>query len=310
MNGFRLLFVVAMMMFAVAASAAEPIVVDVWPGKPADDLGIEGEEQFFELIVDGKPRTIAGRPTKWLTNVTRPTLTIFRPTDTANTGVSLLICPGGGYHKLGWDVEGVEVAEWLNTIGITGIVLKYRCPRRPNEMKSVPPDGPLKDAQRAVSVVRSRATEWGLDPRKIGMVGFSAGGHLVGATATRFEQRTYAPVDKVDDVSCRPDFGVCCYSGYFKFNERGDLSPTVRATATAPPLLFIHAADDPISSFEHSQTFFTALRHAGAPAEMHVYSSGDHGFGVRKVGHPSDTWTDRCRDWLANEGFLSPATKP
>ncbi len=290
---------------ATFAQASEPIVCDVWPGKPADDVGIVGEEHFFELIVNAQPYTVAGRPTNWLTKVSQPTLTIYRPAPDKNTGAAMLICPGGGYHKLGWDVEGEEVAQWLNSIGLTGIILKYRCPRRTGDLKGLPPDGPLKDAQRAVSLVRSRAADWGINPKKIGMVGFSAGGHLVGATATRFEQRTYSPIDAVDQVSCRPDFGVMCYSGYFKLNDQGDLSPTVRAIANAPPLLFIHAADDPISSHEHSITFHLALKRAGARSELHVYSEGKHGFGVRDVGHPCSTWTLRCVDWLRSEGLLS-----
>lgn len=294
-----------------AHGAQQPIVVDLWSGKAADDVGIPGEEHFFDLVIKGKSHTIAGRSTKWLTDVSKPQLVIYRPTtdkgNAENTGAAMLICPGGGYHKLGWDVEGEEIAAWLNSVGMTGIILKYRCPRREGDVKNVPPDGPLKDAQRAVSLVRHRASEWGIDPQKIGMVGFSAGGHLVGATSTRFEQRTYKPQDAVDEVSCRPDFGVMCYSGYFKFNEQGDLSPTVKALADAPPLLFIHAQDDPISSVEHSITFYVALKRAGARSEMHLYSEGGHGFGVRDVGHPCASWTDRCVEWLRNEKILTPS---
>src|SRR5438045_9636103 len=128
----------------------------------------------------------------------------------------MLICPGGGYHNLGWDVEGEEVAAWLNSLRITGVILKYRCPRRPGDVKGVPPLGPLKDAQRAVSLVRSRAKEWGIDPAKIGMVGFSAGGHLVGATATAFEKRPYAAIDDIDKRSCRPALAIRRYSAYVR----------------------------------------------------------------------------------------------
>jgi acetyl esterase/lipase len=289
-----------------SVAAAEPTVVDLWPaGRAADDVGIPGEERFFDLLVQGKPYTIAGRPTRWLTDVTRPQLVIYRAPAEKNTGVAMLICPGGGYHKLGWDIEGEEIAAWLNSQGMTGIILKYRCPRRPGDEKGVPPAGPLKDAQRAISLVRHRASEWGIGPDKIGMVGFSAGGHLVGATATRFKERTYAAVDAVDRVSCRPDFGVMCYSGYFKLNDAGDLSPTVRALPDAPPLLFVHAADDAISSVEHSITFYLALKRAGARVELHAYREGGHGFGVRDVGKPCVTWTDRALDWLKAEGILT-----
>lgn len=298
------------LLLASALGAAEPpLVVDVWPGKTPDDTGISGEEHFRDLVIQGKPYQVAGKPTRWLTDVSRPTLTIYRAAGDKNTGIAMLICPGGGYHNLGWDVEGEEVAAWLNSVGMTGIILKYRCPRRAGEDKKVPPAGPLKDAQRAVSLVRSRASEWGIDPGKIGLVGFSAGGHLAGSTATRFDQRTYDAVDEIDKMSCRPDFAVMLYSGYFQLNDQGDLSPTVRAAADAPPLLFIHAADDPISSVEHSLTFYRALRRAGARPEMHLYASGGHGFGVRPVGHPCAGWTDRCLDWLRDEGILTPGDK-
>src|SRR6185437_6501860 len=216
---------------------------------------------FFQLTVNGKPYTVDGKPTRWLTNVTRPAIHIYRPTESKQTGVSMLICPGGGYHNLGWDVEGTEIAEWLNSLGITGIILKYRCPRRPGDEKNVPPIGPLKDAQRAISLVRSRAKEWNLDAKKIGMVGFSAGGHLVGAACTNFDKRSYQAIDAIDRISCRPDFGIMCYSGYFKVKD--GLSPTVKTPADAPPLMFVHATDDTISDVEHSVQFYLALKRAG-----------------------------------------------
>src|SRR5437588_8202437 len=160
-------------------AADPPPVIDVWPGKPADDdAGTIGAEKVIELKVNGKPYEVAGKPTKWLTNVTRPTLTVYRPEKDKDMKAAVLICPGGGYHNLGWDVEGEEVAEWLNSLGVTGIIVKYRVPRRPGDVKGQPAPGPLKDAQRAVSLVRSKSKEWGIDPTRIGMVGFSAGGHL------------------------------------------------------------------------------------------------------------------------------------
>lgn len=284
--------------------AAGPIVVDIWPGKVPDDAGIAGDEKFFELKVGGKPYEVGGKPTRWLTNVTKPTLTVYRAPRDNNAGVTMLICPGGGYHNLGWDVEGEEVAAWLNSIGMTGIIVKYRCPRREGDLKGLPPLGPVKDAQRALSLVRSKAGEWGIDPQKIGMVGFSAGGHLVGAAATNFDKRTYEPIDGIDKVSCRPDFAVMLYSGYFKVNDQDELSPTIRVTADAPPLFFVHATDDPISAVDHSVIMYLAMKRAGVPAELHVYATGGHGFAVRKVAHPCSTWTDRCTDWLQNRGIL------
>jgi acetyl esterase/lipase len=306
---------------AELSPAGDPVVVDLWPGKPPGDVGIAGEEKFFELKVGGKPYTVGGKATKWLTNVTKPTLMIYRPPLTQpsphsgeNSRPAMLICPGGGYHNLGWDVEGEEVAAWLNSLGITGIILKYRCPRRPGDVKGVPPLGPLKDAQRAVSLVRGRAKEWGIDPAKIGMVGFSAGGHLVGATATNFEKRTYEPIDDIDKTSCRPDFAIMLYSGYFNpkldnKESKDELAPTIQVTSAAPPMFLVHATDDPISNVEHSIAMYVAMKRAGVSTEMHIYATGGHGFAVRKVGEPCETWTDRCTDWLRKQRFLE-AAKP
>jgi acetyl esterase/lipase len=307
MNRLALAFFVVCGLSSAAADEA-PTVVNVWPGAAVDDNANSiGPEKFIDLIVRGKPLQVGGKPTKWLTNVTRPTLTVYRPPQPKNNGVAMLICPGGGYHNLGWDVEGEEVAAWLNSVGITGILLKYRCPRRPGDVQGEPPLGPLKDAQRAVSLVRSRAREWGVDPGKIGMIGFSAGGHLVGATATNFEHRSYTPIDDIDRISCRPDFGVMLYSGYLKVKGKDELSPTLRAAAGAPPLFLVHATDDTVSDSDHSVIMYLAMKRAGVPVELHVYATGGHGFAVRPIGQPASSWTQSCLDWLVNRGLLRPS---
>jgi len=278
----------------------EPQVVAVWPGKPAgDDAATIGEEKWLDPRPGDKWK-------KWVTNVTRPTLTIYRPPKEKDNGAAALICPGGGYHALMWDLEGEEVAAWLNSLGVTGIILKYRCPRRPGDMLGVPAPGPLKDAQRAVSLVRSRAAEWKIDPNRIGMIGFSAGGHLVDATATNFGQRSYEPIDAVDKVSCRPDFGIMAYSGYFFPPALQKLSPTVRVIPDAPPLFFVHAMDDPVkgSEVENSIMFGLALKQAGSAVELHIYDRGGHGFGVRQDGGPCSPWTKGCAAWLERCGML------
>jgi acetyl esterase/lipase len=295
---------VCMSIACSAAAAEKPLVIDVWPGKVPGDVGISGEEKFIELKIDGKAYEVAGKPTKWLTNVTKPTLTVYRPAKDKDTGVAMLICPGGGYHNLGWDVEGEEVAEWLNSVGVTGVILKYRCPRRPGDVKGEPPLGPLMDAQRAVSLVRGKAKDWGIDPKKIGMVGFSAGGHLAGATATNSGKRAYDPIDDIDKISCRPDFAVMLYSGYLKVKDKDEAAPDLRVSDQTPPILLVHASDDTISSVDHSVVMYLALKRAKVPTELHIYASGGHGFGVRKSHQPCSTWTDRCVDWLRNQGFL------
>lgn len=306
----QLTLIVVLFLTTKGLSDEKPLVLAIWPGKPADDDADKiGEEKFIELMVKGKPYQVAGKPTRWLTNVTKPTLTVYRPAKDKDTGAAMLICPGGGYHNLGWDVEGEEVAVWLNSLGVTGIILKYRCPRRPGDVKGVPPLGPLKDAQRAVSLVRSKAKEWGIDPKKIGMVGFSAGGHLVGATATNFDKRSYKPIDEIDRISCRPDFGIMAYSGYFFLKEKNEISPTVSTPKDAPPLFFVHASDDTISDVEHSVQYYLALKRTGLDSELHVYQNGGHGFAVRNVGLPCTTWTRNCENWLRKQGILSTAPK-
>jgi acetyl esterase/lipase len=282
------------------AFAAEPLVVDLWPAKTPGDAGIKGQESSRI-----HPSPIVG-PTRLITNVTRPTLTIYQPAKDKNTGTAMLICPGGGYWDLYWELEGEEVAAWLNSLGMTGVILKYRVPRRPGDVEGEPPLGPLLDAQRAVSLVRGRAAEWGIDPKRIGMVGFSAGGHLALATATRFEKRTYEPIDSIDDVSCRPDFAVLCYSGYLKAKDKDEISPGIQIPADTPPILLTHASDDKISEPAHSVIMYLALQRAGIPAELHVYATGDHDFGVRQNEKLPSSWTHLCVNWLRSQGLLKP----
>jgi acetyl esterase/lipase len=247
-------------------------------------------------------------PTRLVTNVSRPTLSIYRPPQGHDTGTAMLICPGGGYWDLYWQLEGEEVAAWLNSLGVTGIILKYRVPRRPDEPKGVPARRPLQDAQRAVSLVRSKSAEWGIAPQRIGMIGFSAGGHLALATATGFLKRTYGPLDAIDDVSCRPDFAVLCYSGYLKAKDKDELAPGLSVPPGTPPIFLVHGSDDLISSSEHSVVAYRALKRAGVPAELHVYAMTAHDFGVRTSDRPCSAWTRSCADWLRQQGFLDRAS--
>jgi acetyl esterase/lipase len=274
---------------------------ELWPGATPGDVGISGEEKsrIFDSPIVG--------PTKLLTNVTRPSMTVYRPTKEKNTGTAMLICPGGGYWELFWELEGEEVAKWLNSIGVTGIILKYRVPRRPGEVRTEPAAGPLLDAQRAVSLVRSRAVEWDLRPDRIGMVGFSAGGHLALATATSFDRRTYERIDAVDDVSCRPDFAILCYPGYLKAHDKDEIRPALRIPPNTPPVLLTHTSDDKISSSENSAITYLALKRAGIPAELHIYATGDHDFGVRQNGKLPATWTQLCVNWLREFSLLTRA---
>ena len=289
-----------------AVGADNPQVVQLWPGQPPDETGNIGAEKVLLSPKLDRKQVEVTEPTRMVTNVTRPTLTVYRPARDKDTRTAVLICPGGGYWNLYWQLEGEEVAAWLNSLGVTGIILKYRVPRRPGEPRGEPARRPLQDAQRAVSLVRSKAGDWGIDPKRIGMVGFSAGGHLVAATATGFPERNYEPIDAIDKVSCRPDFAILVYPGYLKAEGKDELAPGLRVPAGAPPCFLAHGGDDLISPPEHSVVMYLALRRAGVPAELHIYAGAAHDFGVRPSDRPCSTWTRSCADWLRQQGFLEP----
>jgi acetyl esterase/lipase len=271
----------------------KPTTLDVWPGKPPGETGTIGAEKML-------PDKPGQKKVKRLTNITRPTITVFRPDKARDTGTAVLIAPGGGYSILAWDLEGEEVAAWLNSIGVTGIVLKYRVPKRPDQPRRVPP---LQDAQRAMSLVRSKATEWRIDPGRIGMLGFSAGGHLTAATATNFDKRAYDTIDDIDKISCRPDFAVMIYPGGVVGKDKKDLAPEIRVSSAMPPAFFAHAGNDRVPA-EKSVRLYLAMKNAKVPAELHIYASGGHGFGLRKSAEPCSTWPARCADWMRAQGLL------
>ena len=287
-------------------AADEPLVVELWPNEvPGEGANIGPEKVVMSPKLDRKQVEVT-ESTRMVTNVSKPTISIYRPAKDLDTGTAALICPGGGYWNLYWQLEGEEVATWLNSLGVTGIILKYRVPRRPDEPQGEPARRPLGDAQRAVSLVRSKAGQWGISPQRVGIVGFSAGGHLALATATGFEKRTYAATDSIDQLSCRPDFAVMCYSGYLKAKDKDKLAPGLSIPAETPPVFLAHGGDDLISDPAHSVVAYLALKRAGVPAELHVYATAAHDFGVRWVDHPCSTWTRSCANWLRHQGFLKP----
>ena len=307
-----LLLPLALIILSLPCQCADaPLVFQVWPDATVSDSGVGAYGKIgAERVRD--PSDSPTKDAKWITNVKTPTLTVFPAPKEKNTGVAIVICPGGGYWNLAWDLEGEEVAAWLNKAGVNTFVLKYRVPRRAGEPERLPAPGPLLDAQRAVSLVRSRATEWSVDPARIGIIGFSAGGHLAIATATHFDKRAYEALDDVDKVSCRPDFAAAIYPGYLIEQPRAGvevnkdtLAPYIRIPKDTPPIFFAHAADDSVAGSENSVVMHLALKKANVLTELHIYAKGGHGFGVRPSELPCSRWAESLIGWLQSLGILA-----
>ncbi len=275
-------------------TAAEPEVLAVWPDQPPDEPAGIGEEH----AMPANPKDSA--PTLRITNVTKPTLSVFRPAPEKQTGSAFIICPGGGHRILAWDKEGTEVAQWLNTLGVTAIVLKYRVPARDENQRW---RAAVQDAQRSVSVVRSKSAEWQIAPDRIGILGFSAGGETAALTAL-FSQRKYSSIDDTDKIPHRPNMAVLVYPAYLVAKDGHSLQPYIEVTGASPPMFFVHAGDDGVSPL-NSICLYMKLREAKVPAELHVYGSGGHGFGLRPSKHACSKWPERCADWLNQNGWLT-----
>lgn len=269
-------------------AAAENQTIRLWPGPaPGEQGAIEAEKADEQRV----------------TNVSEPTLTVFPAPREKATGAGLVIAPGGAYTFLSWSLEGIEIARWFNNVGVTAFILKYRVPGRSFDAGH---RLPLMDAQRAVSLVRSRAKEWDLDPAKIGFLGFSAGGHLGANLESNYEQRAYDAVDAADKTSCRPDFTVLIYPGGLTDpKDPARLAAEMHLSKETPPTFIAVAADDR-GSAGNSMRFFQALQAASVPSELHVYAAGGHGFGIRPRAGATATWTDRCADWLRTIRLLPP----
>jgi acetyl esterase/lipase len=284
---------------ALALGAAEPI--PLWPHGAPDDPGPHGAEGDLSKPGD---RQVADRHVTRLGNVSVPTLTVFRPPESSATGAAVVVCPGGGYNILAIDLEGTEVCAWLNTLGVTGVLLKYRVPERRGDAAH---RLPLQDAQRALRLVRLHAREWRLDPRRIGVMGFSAGGHLAANLSNNYAAPAYAPVDEADALSARPDFALPVYPAYLvRKNQPAELAPELGVTSNTPPTLLVQTEDDHIR-VENSVTYFLALKRAGVPAAMHLYPEGGHGYGLRPTSSLVGTWPQRAAEWLGSLGVLEPA---
>jgi acetyl esterase/lipase len=255
---------------------------------------------------------VAGRPWLQVRNVSRPTLTVYSPTG-RNTGAAVVVFPGGGYQLLAIDLEGTEVCDWLTSKGITCVLLKYRVPNSGPSWdqfcgcdRNTKSSMPLEDAQRTLGLVRSRAAEWHIDPHKIGVLGFSAGGHLVAAVSTHFDRRVYPPVDAADQESCRPDFAVALYPGHlFDYGTSG-LYADIHVTRDTPPTFLLHAQNDSVDPVSHSLVYYSSLKTAGVPGELHLYAEGGHAFGLRQTKLPITGWPRLVETWLRTIGMISP----
>jgi acetyl esterase/lipase len=279
--------------------------VPIWPGAVPDAQPVAGPEDTATV----KDPLVAGRPWVQVAKVSRPTMTVYAPKE-KNTGAAVVVFPGGGYWVLAIDLEGTEVCDWLTSKGITCVLLKYRVPGEHLSPRSgAYPKSPiaLEDAQRTVGLVRFHAAEWGIDPHKIGVLGFSAGGHLVAAVSTHFKQRLYRAVDAADKESCRPDFGVAVYPGHMLENTSKpfELNPYVPVTSQTPPTFLVQAEDDPIDTVKNSLVYYAALKKAGVPVEMHLYAQGGHAFGLRRTKLPVTGWPQLVETWLGTIGMIS-----
>jgi acetyl esterase/lipase len=279
--------------------------IPIWPRAVPDARPVEGPEVSGTVVdANGSKRLVGGRPWVYVDRVSQPTMTVYSPVG-RNTRAAIVVFPGGGYNVLAIDLEGTETCDWLTSKGITCVLLKYRVPC----VKSGPYQDcrtALQDAQRTVGLVRFHAARWHVDPHKIGVLGFSAGGHMVAAMSTHFEKRLYATVDAVDTASCRPDFAIALYPGHLAVRARDfALNPDIQVTSRTPPTFLVQAEDDPTDPVENSLVYYAALRKAGVPAEMHVYVKGGHAFGLRRTTSPISDWPELVENWLGTIGMIS-----
>ena len=280
------------------AAGLKPVTLSLWPGTPPGETKPLGEEHDTSKPGEG---LVAGKDLIRLANVSQPTLEVRRPAAHRDTGAAVLVCPGGGYNILAMDLEGTEICDWLNSLGVTGVVLKYRVPRRDGRPAHA---APLEDAQRALGLVRSHATEWGLDPQRIGVMGFSAGGHLAATLSNQNTNRTYAPVDAADALSCRPDFTLLIYPAYLTDPKNGDIvNAELPVSPATPPTFVIIAQDDPVR-VENVLGYVGALQKSKVPMELHLFPTGGHGYGLRKTAEPITGWPDLASVWLERRGLL------
>lgn len=274
-------------------------VISLWPDQAPGDTEVLGAEADTTKSSD---RMVGGRPVLRIGNVSRPEITIFSPIPSKRNGTAVMVCPGGGYNILAMDLEGTEICEWLNGQGITAVLLKYRVPKRPGLDKHT---AAFQDAQRAMGLLRERAGEFEINPRRLGVLGFSAGGHLAALLSNHSNERTYPPVDEADKLACRPDFSVLIYPAYLTVKDKGDaIAPELDISTNTPPTFVVMAQDDPVR-VENVLFYGLALHQNKVPFELHVYPHGGHGYGLRRSPEPITRWPDRALEWMRSRGLVS-----
>lgn len=272
--------------------------IPIWSSNIPDAGLIKGSETYNDEMIR---------------KVSNPTMTIFHP-KVKNTGAAVIVFPGGGYNILAIELEGSEICEWLASIGITGVLLKYRvpgsgphhddnCDCRKDAVRPLA----LEDAQRTLGLIRFHAKDWNIDPNKIGVIGFSAGGHLVADISTNYNKRAYPVMDSADKLSCKPNFGIALYPGHMLEKTTTDyqVNPTIPIDCNTPPTFLLQAGNDPVDTIQNSLVYYIALRKAGVPVEYHIYAEGGHGFGLREKKLPISNWPKLVETWLHTIRMIS-----
>lgn len=285
--------------FAQPGAKPTPVIksgatILIWPETAPGEKGNIGEEKDNTKPTDN---IVGGKKVIRLGNVARPTITVYSPPKNKNNGAAVIVCPGGGYSILAMDLEGTEICEWLNSIGVTAILLKYRVPVREGLPRYQPP---LQDAQRAMGLIRSNAANLGIDPARIGIMGFSAGAHLSATLSNNYDKRTYEIIDAADHASCRPDFVMLIYPAYLTVKQEGDkIAPELPVTKNTAPTFMVQTEEDAVR-VESSLFYYLALKNATVPAEMHLFSTGGHGYGLRKSNLSVNSWPKRAEEWMTS----------
>jgi len=254
-------------------------IIDLWPGK------VPAETKEKQPPVMDKPQN---DNVVRFAEVTNPAIEVYLADPSINNKSAVIVCPGGAYRILAYDKEGTEIAVWLNKLGYSAFVLQYRIPDKK--------DGALQDAQRALRIVRKNALKWNIDPEKIGIMGFSAGGSLSARTSVLFNKRTYSPVDEADSLSCRPSFAMLIYPAYLDLGPDKTLTPELELTKNTPPIFIFQTADDPYGN--SALVMAAALRDAKLPVELHLFPTGGHGYGLRPGKRAATAWPMLAEKWL------------